>query len=98
MKFLKFSLLLWVSFALLDPDPFGIQIRIRNPDCKPFESENVFHSMSNEVRRVISSHYYYVLTKTTMLKQQRKWTFVGHIQVYYLFRRKRNWNQVLRGS
>jgi hypothetical protein len=29
MKFLNFFLLFWVIFALLDPDPIRIQIRIR---------------------------------------------------------------------
>jgi hypothetical protein len=31
MKFFYFFLLLWVIFALLDPDPIGIRVQIRNP-------------------------------------------------------------------
>jgi hypothetical protein len=36
MNFLNFILLLWVIFALLDPDPIGIRIRIRNRASKSF--------------------------------------------------------------
>jgi hypothetical protein len=37
MEFLNFFLLLCVVFALLDPDPIGIRIRVRNPAKNPAE-------------------------------------------------------------
>jgi hypothetical protein len=42
MKFFNFFLLLWVIFALLDPDLIGVRIRIRNPGymaCPPHVQE-----------------------------------------------------------